>query len=331
MTTTDPDADIPPGPAPSAPAGASWQVYSEGWDPSHGASADFDDDADDDVEQAEPGDGHVARVPPAAVPLAFIDGTRRAELGLWAEHAATGARIPGLAGAYAVGAVTVRPGGQASFAGIRVGRLAIWGGGHTGDIVSASGFRWASEPITGTDPDSCLAHLQDRMRRAEGDLALDAAEAGWNVVLDGPLNRIRSLHGLVAGYVKSHRRRILPDAAHAAIPALAVGERTRIWTAGTDRYTCYVRIGNPGPGASPLSGIARLEFPATSGLVEVAARASLLASVLPVYAGVPHRDERAPVNLTPVKNLEVRLAKTLGRVPYATRAARDAIISGADQ
>lgn len=333
MTTTDHDAEAPQTSAPltgsSPPAG--WQVYSEGWDPSHGSAADFDDDASADVEQAEPGDGHVPRIPPVDVPLAFIDGSRRAELGLWAEHAATGARVPGLAGAYAVGAVTIRPGAPARFAGIRVGRLAIWGGGHTGDIVSRVGFRWVSEPITGTDPDQCLARLQDRMRRAEGELALDAADAGWNVVLDGPLNRIRSLHGLVAGYVKSHHRRILPDAAHAAIPALAVGERTRMYTAGSDRYTCYVRIGNPGPGASPLSGVARLEFPASSGLAKVTSRASLLASVLPTYAGVAHRDERAPVNLTPVKNLEQRLAKTLGRVAYATRAARDAIIFGASQ
>ena len=324
MTSTDHNAL----PASELPNGG-WQVYSEGWGPAYGSAADFDDDTDDDVEQAEPGDGHVPRVSPVDVPVAFIDGTRRAELGLWAEHAVTGTRIPGLAGAYAVGAVTVRPGAPARFAGIRVGRLAIWGGGHTGDIVAASGFRWVSEPIAGTEPDQCLAHLQDRMRRVEGGLALDAADAGWNVILDGPLNRIRSLHGLVAGYVKSHRRRILPEADHAAIPSLAVGERTRMFTAGSDRYTCYVRIGNPAPGSSPLSGIARLEFAASTGLVAVTDRASLLASILPAYAGVAHRDERAPVNLTPVRNLEQRLGKTLGRVTYATRAARDAVISGA--
>lgn len=306
-----------------------WTVYGEGWDPSFGTSADFDLDGSADVEQAEPGDESVPRAPAAEVPLAFIDGIRRTELSLWAEHAATGARIPGLAGAYAVGAVTVRPGSQAAFAGIRIGRLAVWGGGHSGDIASRSGFVWSSTPIAGTDPDECLAHLQDRMRRSEGELALAAADAGWNVILDGPLNRIRTLNGLVAGYVKSHHRRILPEAAHAVVPTLGVGDRTRIYTAGSDRYTCYVRIGHPAPGASPWSGIARLEFAASAGLSNVIARASLLSSLLPGYAGAHHRDQRAPVNLTPVKSLEQRLAKSLGNVAMATRAARDAITHGA--
>ena len=315
-----------------APTDPGWRVYSEGWAPPYGSSADFETDASEDVEQAESGDGHVARIAPLSVPLAFVDGTRRAELLVWAEHAESGTRVPGVAGAYAVGAVTIRPGGTAEFSGIRVGRLAIWGGGQTGDIISQrTGYSWASAPITDSDPDMCLAHLQDRMRRAEGELALDAADVGWNVVLDGPLNRIRALHGLVAGYVKSHHRRILPEAAHAAVPRLAIGERTRMYTAGSDRYTCYTRVGNPGPGASPWSGVARLEFPSSAGIASVAERASVLATILPAYAGVHHRDDRAPVNLTPVKNLERRLSQTLGRVSYATRAARDVIISGANQ
>ena len=315
-----------------AAADANWNVYSEGWAPPYGTSVDFESDASVDAEQAEPGDGHVARTSPVAVPLAFIDGTRRAELLVWAEHALSGTRVPGVAGAYAVGAVTVRPGGPAAYCGIRVGRLAIWGGGLAGDIISRrTGYSWASSPITDSDPDMCLVHLQDRMRRAEGDLALDAADAGWNVVLDGPLNRIRALHGLVAGYVKSHHRRILPESAHAAIPALGIGERTRMYAAGTDRYTCYMRVGSPGPGESPWSGIARLEFPSSAGIVSVAERASLLASILPTYAGVHHRDERAPVNLTPVRNLERRLGQTLGRASHAARAARDAIVSGVNQ
>ncbi len=309
-----------------------WVVYSEGWGPAYGVSADFDsadDVSGDSAEQAEPGDWPVARAEPQAVPLAFVDGVRRVELRTWAEHAVGGMRIPGLAGAFAVGAVTVRPGGQMRFEGIRIGRVAVWGGGHSGDLVSRrSGYVWVSAPVTGTEPDDCLAHLQDRMRRAEGDLALDAANAGWNVVLDGPLNRIRSLHGLVAGYVKSHLRRLLPDRAHAAVPTLAVGERTRLYTAGSDRWTCYVRIGDPKFGASRWSGIARLEFSSGQGLVAVCARASMLASVLPVYAGVAHHDERAPVNLRPVNNLEQFLHRSLGNATLANRAAREVVAEG---
>lgn len=306
---------------------APWRLYTEDWDPAYGVPATFEIDDSDKVEQAEPADGHITPTAGRATPLCFIDGCRRVELSLWAEQQSTGTRIPGLAGAYAVGAVAIRPGGPATFAGIRVGRIAIWGGGHTGEIVSPTGHRWASDSVATVDPADLMDRLQNRMRLAEGALALDAAALGWNVVLDGPLNMIRSLHSLVTGYVKTHRRQILPTAAHARVPSLAVGARTPIYTAGTDRYTCYTRVGHPGPGGSPWSGIARLEFPARAGLDATITRADVLTATLPGYAGVAHRDPRAPINLTPVKNLERHLTSRLGPVNLATRAARDAVIS----
>ncbi len=102
-----------------------------------------------------------------------------------------------------------------------------------------------------------------------------------------------------------------------------------MYALGADRYTCYTRVGNPGPGGSPWSGIARLEFPSSPGIDAVASRATEMASQLPRYAGVPHRDPRAPVNLTPVKNLENHLSQCMGRVELATRAARTAVMHGA--
>lgn len=303
-----------------------WRVYTEDWDPAYGNSATFELDAPADATREEP---FTEQVPPgqfAAAPLAFIDGRRRAELSLWAEESTTGARVPGLAGCYAVGAVTIRPNGPASYSGVRVGRLAIWGGGRTGDIVGRNGYRWASDSTNADDPDQLLAHLQDRMRQAEGVLALDCVDNGWNVVLDGPLNRISGLQaGFVVGYVKSHHRRILPPDDHARVPALEVGARTSLYSSSSDRYTCYIRVGRPGPVGSPWTGIARLEFAASAGLDEVAGRASFLAATLPRYAGAAHRDPRAPVNLSPVKNLETHLSRCMGRVELATRAARDAV------
>lgn len=304
-----------------------WRVYTEDWDPAYGNSATFELEAPREATLEEPGSPHVPAQPVEPIPIAFIDGRRRAELSLWAEQRSTGDRVPGLAGCYAVGAVTIRPNGPAGYAGVRIGRRAIWGGGHQGDIVSRSGYRWSSDSTTSEQPDELLAHLQECMRQAEGVLALDAVEAGWNVVLDGPLNRISGLHGFVAGYVKSHHRRILPPADHAAVPDLDIGARTRLYSTAADRYTCYVRIGHPGPVGSPWTGIARLEFAAAPGLDEVAARASHLAATLPRYAGAAHRDPRAPVNLSPVKNLEHHLSRCMGRVEYATRAAREAVHS----
>jgi hypothetical protein len=182
--------------------------------------------------------------------------------------------------------------------------------------------------VAASDPDELLAHLQNRMRQAEGVLALDASESGWNVVLDGPLNRIVSPNARVVGYIKTHQRQILSTTDHATVPRLEVGTRTRLFTLGKDRYTCYTRVGRPGPGGSPWTGIARLEFPSVAGLDDVVLRASHLAAALPRYAGVPHRDPRAPVNLTPVKNLENHLSRCMGRVEFATRSAREAVLSG---
>ncbi len=312
----------------AAAAAAAWRVYTEDWDPAYGNAATFELDAPRDAVRVEQVEGHIPAGAVTPIPLAFIDGRRRAELSLWAEEAASGTRIPGLAGCYAVGAVTIRPNGPATYAGIRVGRLAIWGGGRTGDIASRSGYRWTSDSTPAVDPDQLLAQLQERMRQAEGVLAIDAVEAGWNVVLDGPLNRIHGLHGFVAGYVKSHHRRILPPDDHARVPDLDVGSRTAVYESGNDRYTCYIRVGRPGPAGSPWTGIARLEFAAAPGINEVARRASLLAATLPRYAGAAHRDPRAPVNLSPVKNLEQHLSRCMGRVEHATRAAREAVHLG---
>jgi hypothetical protein len=325
-------SDVGPA-APAADGGAAvvgeaagWSVYGDAFDPGFGNSAAFELDESGNTVLAEGRDGHVTPAPPTgAVPLCFIDGRRRVELGLWAEQAGTGRRVAGLAGAYAVGAVTIPPGRPARFAGVRVGRVAIWGGGRSGDIAARHGYHWASASTAAEDPAVILANLQERMRRAEGNLALDAAGCGWNVVLDGPLNRIRSLHQLVTGYVKSHSSRLLPEEAHAAVPGLAVGARTPVYAVGDDRYTCYVRVGEARRAESPWTGIARLQFPAVAGLASVVARADLLAAMLPRYAGARHRDPRAPVNLTPVKNLEEHLSRMLGPIELATRAAREAL------
>lgn len=304
----------------------SWRTYVEAWAPEYGTPSAFELDGDGTAERAETGPFTISSPADRAVPLAFIDGRRRVELSLWAEHAASGERVPGLLGAYAVGAVTIAPGRPATYAGCRVGRLAVWGGGRTGD-VAGTGFRWVSDSVPVVEHAELLAHLQDRMRQAEGALALEAADAGWNVVLDGPLNRIVTLHSRVTGYIKSHHRSLLPPADHQLVPSLRVGERTALYALGKDRYTCYCRIGHPGAGASPWGGVARLEFPSVAGIADVSERASMLASTLPRYAGAAHRDPRAPVNLSPVKNLEDHLSRAMGRVEFATRAARDAVIT----
>jgi hypothetical protein len=201
----------------------------------------------------------------------------------------------------------------------------VWGGGRTGDLGPRNGYHWKSVSIASYDPADPLNALQDLMRQAEAALAGDLAKAGWLVVLDGPLNRIRSITSMMAGYAKTHQRQLLPDDQHIRIPTLAVGERCPIWALGSDRYTCYARVGPPGPVGSPWGGIIRLEFPANFGFDAAVAAADRLTNRLPVYAGVAHRDPRAPQNLTPVRNLEQALARRIGTARLSARTARDAV------
>ena len=109
------------------------------------------------------------------------------------------------------------------------------------------------------------------------------------------------------------------------MPGLAVGARTRMYDV-RQRPLHLLR-----PGRAPRArrrrrgrGIARLEFPAVGGLDAVVDRGRRCSPAsLPRYAGVAHRDPRAPVNLTPVKNLERHLTRLLGPVKLATpRRAR---------
>lgn len=303
-----------------------FDLYAEDWAPSYEPPASFELDGTEAVEPVESASFRTITPPLApTTALAFVDGTRRVEIGLWQIDRVTGETVRGIAGAYAVGAVVTGTGQPARFVGERLGRVCVWGGGRTGDLGPRSGYHWKSVSIASYDPADPLNALQDLMRQAEAALAEDLARAGWLVVLDGPLNRVRSITSMMAGYAKTHQRQLLPDDQHVLIPTLSVGERCPIWALGTDRYTCYARVGPPGPVGSPWGGIIRLEFPAKFGFDEAKATADMLTSRLPLYAGVAHRDPRAPQNLTPVRNLERDLARRIGPARLSARIARDSV------
>ena len=110
-----------------------------------------------------------------------------------------------------------------------------------------------------------------------------------------------------------------------AVPELRVESGRQLFTLGADRYSCYVRIAAPGPRSSPWFGIVRIEVPQSFGLVAARVTADEVACVLPRYAGIPHRDPRAPQNLQPVGALEKHLRHRLGPSRLAARAARHAV------
>lgn len=306
------------------------RVYVEEWGAAYGSPYLIDAEAADDGETAgvpvEDGTAvgvHNVIDAEPATPLAFVDGVRRAEAWLYCV-ASDGSAARGVAGANATGAVLAPPGRTAVFAHERIRRLAIWGSGAHAALRSVpGGWHWETASIASTDPQGPLVSLQDRMREAERALALELAADGYLVVLDGPLNFVVGRSARVVGYVKTHHRAFLPAEQHALVPRLALGERTSLF-AIDERFSCYSRIGTPGPHASPWSGIVRLHFSGEDGLDGAKQLANTLTARLPSYAGVSHRDPRAPQNLQPIGALESHLRHLMGDAGLAARAVRDA-------
>lgn len=265
---------------------------------------------------------------PAPQPrVAFIDGVRRVEASLYQVDDRDGSIARGVAGAHACGAVLINTEDATPTIGhVEVARHVIFGSGQVGSLPAVvGGWAWRPSSVAATDPDAPLAELQRRMRQAEGLLAEQLCTEGWLTIVDGPLTYVRSADLPVVGYVKTHHRMLLPPAEHAAVPfLLRVGIRTSLF-AHSDRYSSYMRIADPDPHAGPWSGIVRLEIPQSAGLTAASATADAVTGFLPPFAGVRHRDPRAPQNLQPVGALEKHLRHLLGSPALAVRAVRDAV------
>jgi len=306
-------------------------VYVEDWQASYGSPyLVVPDEGNDEGSAQLAEDGGTLTVHDGTVPeeprLAFVDGVRRVEASLYQVDDGTGEIARGVAGAHACGAVLVENGATPVYGPTLVTRHVIFGSGVRSSLPEvAGGWEWQASSVAATDPDAPLVELQTRMRHAEGELAESLCGDGWFTVVDGPLTYVRSRDLPVVGYVKTHRRMLLATADHLQVSRLLdVGQRTSLFAHG-DRYSAYVRIATPDAQSGPWSGIVRLELPQSAGLLDCARRASGVAGLLPRFAGVRHRDPRAPQNLQPVGALEKHLRHLLGPADYAARAVRDAV------
>jgi len=305
-------------------------VFVESWAQSYGSpylvkSDDVGASATELVEDGARLAMHVPSEPAESRTLVFVDGVRRGEASLY-QMDEGGHLARGVAGAHACGAVRVPPAGRAAFGEMRVARMVIWGSGRTGELPAVpGGWSWDMKSVAGDEPQKPLDELQLRMRNAEGRLAASLCAAGTLVVADGPLDFTLRRDREIVGYVKTHRRALLEPALHAQVPHLRACERTSVFRIGDERYSCYARLVDAEPAHGPWSGIVRLEFPASAGLDAAVRSFDELAARLPRFAGVPHRDPRAPQNLQPIGALEWRLRHLLGPAGLAERAVRDAI------
>jgi hypothetical protein len=309
------------------------EVFVEDWQAAYGSPylVLADDTGDGRAEPVEDGGELRPRQPPApsaGLRIAFVDGVRRGEAALYQRDERTGTIVSGAAGSHACGAVLAGD-GRLQHAHERVRRLVIWGGGLAGELPEvAGGWSWTSRSTASLEPDAPLKDLQARMRQAEGMLAEELSENGYLVVVDGPLNYVRSRDLPVVGYVKTHHRALLAPEHHRLVPELGPGLRTSLFRL-SDRYSCYLRLAAPGPLSGPWAGIVRLEVPQSAGLAAAVAVVDSVAATVPRYAGVAHRDPRAPQNLQPIGALETHLRHLLGDPRLAYRAVRAAVAARA--
>jgi hypothetical protein len=303
-------------------------VHVEDWAPNYGSPYEIADNAGDgssDTRLLEDGDDlrfHRDAGEPVER-LAFIDGTRRVEGRLYFTEGDVFAR--GVAGVFAVGSVLWTP-TSCEYGEHRLRRVVIWGSGVEQHLLPVEGgWSWETMSISSTEPDMPGAHLQEQMLLAEVDLAADICREGYVTVRDGPLTFYRATGPLpIVGYVKTHQKPLLPTEQHAQVPSLSPGERTSVFQLG-DRYACYTRIANASVFSGPWSGIIRLELPQMVGFQAAVDLLGRVARAIVPFAGVPHRDPRAPQNMQPVGALENHLHHLMGSPKLATRAVRQSI------
>jgi len=256
----------------------------------------------------------------------FVDGVRRIELRVLAEE--DGARVHGLFGSWAVGAV--RSEGRATFAEHEVGRQIVLGGGLRASRVEieAGRHRLVFEPRTeaGTDPDSPLLGLQEAMRRAEAAIAARiAASSGRLVLVDGPLKTLRDeTTSPIVGVVKRFVRAYLDPEHDALLVRLAPGERTPLFGLAyegdpVERYAWYTRLVPSRAAWHDHAGLVRCEVRAGVGLERARELADRVSAMLPRFAGRAS-DPRYPQNLAPVGGLEGWLTHRMGHRGLIRRA-----------
>lgn len=306
----------------SAEAG---RLFFEDWAAGYGSPYMIDEaDEHDEAQLVE--EGPMAMAPGVGDHvdgLAFVDGVRRGEGFVYAEGPS--GLVRAMAGAHACGAVLHTRASGAVFGPLRLERVLICASGSRLTLPEVDGLRWPGVSVASTDADAPLQELQRRMRQAEGELADSLAEEGWLAVVDGPLTFLRSHDRPVIGFVKTHLRALLPAELHVQVSALGAGQRTPLFALGADRLSCYLRLDERPERASPWHGIVRLEVGQSFGVQRARELVDGAARALPRFAGIPHRDPRAPQNLQPVGALEVQLRRRLGPDRLAARALRRAV------
>ncbi len=231
---------------------------------------------------------------------------------------------PGLCASYAAGVVVCDLAGRVPTANLAHSTIARGlfsqepgEGMHAGRLA-----HYAPQRVTVQEPADLINAVQDRLSAIEVAVSTRAQPTDSDLlVLDGALRRRGHLPRAV-GYIKSHQRSYLPDELHSVVGGLSAGQRTPIFGLATtwQRHSWYLRL--PGGGDNAWAGIARLEASADLSVRAVVELANASARVLPQLSSAPHKDPRAPQNLTPIAGLERALRMKLGDPTLLLRRLR---------
>lgn len=299
------------------------RIVVDAWDPGYASPFDVDEALEPpsvDVAVEVPADAWAPVAAPASAAAAevlFVDGVQRVDARVTLIDGDEA--ISGLAGSFAAGAVRHADGRA------WVERMTLRRGLFTraSDVVlRCSGeVRYTAYGAPDTTTEVLLGAMTEQMRALEKVLATDA-EADL-VVIDGPLSGSRHVPGAL-GLVKTHRRAYLEGEQLAVVAALEPGQRTPVFLTVTNysRFSWYLRL--PGPRHHPWSGIVRCEVSGDRPLAEVRRLAECAGATLPRFASTPHREPRAPQNLTPIGALERHLRHRLGDPAVLDRMLRRA-------
>jgi len=265
--------------------------------------------------------------------VVFVDGVRRIDVRLLGTRG--DAVFHGLFGSYAVGTVVLQP-GSARLGTHVVGRRVVLGAGEAlrEPVTIAPALTYEPLSTPEREPDAPLRALQSDMRRVEEAVARDAAAGGDAlVVADGPLTFEGTPGERVVGYVKRVHDLHLPHSCLPLLAALPAGARTPLFALRHSkrfaRYSWFVRLAAPAPGAASLYGLARLEVVASIGAEAARALADQTAALLPGLAPSPVRDPRSPQNLLPIGGLEAHLRTRLGDRRVVAAAIERAVVKEA--
>lgn len=267
--------------------------------------------------------------------IALVDGVRRVDAYLRLEDGAHS--FPAMLGTLAAGAVCLRLGEprdmRAALGGPPVVKRVLFSlcpelhlGALPADLPLPGGYETCA--VAGDAPEALLQRLQNRMRAEE---ALVCSQLAHPFVLaDGPIHYILKSAGCdLVGFIKSHRRMLLPDDLVSVLTELAPGQRTpllelRRLLEGSQHvlYTWYLRLAAPSAHETSLAGIARLEVLGELGKARALELARLTSLMLPRLVGGRYRDPRAPQNLVPIAALERELKRRLGDPGLVARIVR---------